>query len=275
MANIHGNPSGAFLVATAEIGEIYGGAGNDTVVAGDAGDDVISVDVMGDSVVGGDADDDLLDGGADDDNLGGGAAADLMVGGTGNTSTAGGVGHESFPAGSGHDSVQGSVVRIDSLVGGVDNNAYLISRGFNQVVAAVYGGIARRSTSVISVNLANSANIEGVTLFGKLVLNATGTAANESLYGNVAVNMLTGGGWPRNAGSGATFQGLQSQTECNPQAIWGESLTPFLTPRYTPMLSAFYCRFNADLRPQSTERYHGNSERHPRQRQSAEWHGRR
>ncbi len=109
----------------------------------------------------------------------GNALDNAIIGNTGNNTLDGGLG-------------------ADLLIGGTGNDVYVVDQAGDVITENPGEGNDTIVTSTINIDLstnANYANVENVTLLGKLALNATGTATGSILDSshNTAVNTLTGG----------------------------------------------------------------------------------
>ncbi|WP_298843888.1 LamG-like jellyroll fold domain-containing protein [uncultured Roseobacter sp.] len=98
---------------------VDGGAGNDTI-SGDWGDDTIDGGTGSDRLIGGGGND-LIDGGDDNDRLEGQAGNDTLRGGTGNDTLFGGSDSDLLSGGEGDDSLDGSFGN-DTMTGGAGND---------------------------------------------------------------------------------------------------------------------------------------------------------
>jgi Ca2+-binding RTX toxin-like protein len=102
--------------------EVYGGAGNDTIIGG-MGNDILDGGPGDDKIYGGGGND-ILRGGDGNDYLDGGAGDDLILGGNGNDTLIGGAGRDVLIGGAGADKLSGQQ-DDDLLIGGsttIDNN---------------------------------------------------------------------------------------------------------------------------------------------------------
>ena len=201
------------LLKTAAALNLVGGPGNDTLTGGTGND--------------------TLSGLAGDDHLDGGIGADTLIGGTGNDTfvvdNPGDVVIEAVNEGT--DTVQSSTINLDlanyanvenvtlagavtlsatgnagnntlngaadnapnALIGLEGNDTYTVGAG-DTIVETATGGTDTVQSSLISLDLANYANVENVTLFGAAALSATGNAAANTLNGasDTAANVLIG-----------------------------------------------------------------------------------
>jgi Ca2+-binding RTX toxin-like protein len=92
----------------------------------------------------------------------------------------------------GNDRIIGSS-GVDNLAGMAGNDTYVLTAG-DTISEAANGGNDTAESSVISLDLANYANVENIRLTGSLTLSAKGNAGANILDGsaNTAVNALTG-----------------------------------------------------------------------------------
>jgi hypothetical protein len=95
--------------------EVYGGAGNDTIIGG-TGDDILDGGLGDDKIYGG-LGNDILRGGGGNDYLDGGAGNDLILGGDGADQLYGGTGRDVLIGGAGIDKLSGQQ-DDDLLIGG-------------------------------------------------------------------------------------------------------------------------------------------------------------
>jgi Ca2+-binding RTX toxin-like protein len=108
-----------------------------------------------------------------DDTLTGGALADELLGFAGDDELDGGAG-------------------ADTMAGGADNDTYIVDNVGDRVTEAPDGGDADAVESSIAYTL--GANVENLELTGTAA-SGTGNAANNTLIGNDAANVLAGGAW--------------------------------------------------------------------------------
>ena len=138
---------------------------------------------------------DTLYGGDQDDNLYGHDGVDTLYGENGNDSLDGGNGSDVLNGGGG----------IDTLTGGNDNDDYYVSGVGDIIVEAAAGGTNDRVFSSADYAL-TAANVETVQLTGSAIA-VTGSAQNNTLYGNALDNFLNGAGNSA-AGGDSLFGGL-------------------------------------------------------------------
>lgn len=211
---ITGNAFDNILNGEAGDDSLTGGAGNDTYVVDAAGDVVVeannnagsgSLDQIRTSVsytlpnfveiltLTNDADGLTLTGNGLDNTLTGAAGENTLTGADGNDSLFGGGDVDSLVGGAGDDTLDGGD-GVDNLVGGAGNDVYFVTSQ-DEVITEEAGAAAGTDTvnSTVTYTVANSANIENVTLTGTAAINATGNNADNVLTGNSGVNNLTGG----------------------------------------------------------------------------------
>lgn len=183
-----GNESGDLLDGRAGADLMRGGTGNDTYVVDNAGDRVIErADAGLDTVVSsvgytlpGTVEVLVLTGTKAIDGTGnalnnaitGNAAANMLTGGDGGDTLDGGAG-------------------ADTLVGGNGDDTFVVDNAGDTIIEYAGGGndVVRASFSYTL-----SETVEILYLTGARPIDGTGSAANNSLFGNDAANVLNGGG---------------------------------------------------------------------------------
>ena len=158
---------------------VMGGAGNDTLNAGNEGLDLFGE--QGNDSLTGNALNNVLTGGIGNDFMIGQAGLDVLFGDDGDDSLIGGF--FSIPAVNDGEA--------DTLIGGRGNDKYYDLS--NDVVIELEGEGYDGVFSDFSVTLLDSQSIEYVTLGDEAIINATGNASNNLLTGNLASNRLDGG----------------------------------------------------------------------------------
>lgn len=118
----------------------------------------------------GDATDNVLTGGMDGDKLEGGAGNDILSGLRGHDTLDGGFG-------------------ADSMNGGEGFDTYIVDH-----VGDVISETSGRDTVASSIDYTLGASLENITLTGSEAINARGNLNDNRLTGNVAANLLFGGG---------------------------------------------------------------------------------
>lgn len=167
--------------------KMAGGAGTDFYVVDDAGDVVTDVAGQGFDTVRssisytlGAATEGLeLTGSANIDGVGT-ASNNAMTGNSGNNSLTGG---------NGNDTLNGGTGGADTLVGGANNDYYIVNGG-DTVTELAGGGF---DTVESSADFALDDNLENLTLTGSAV-NGTGSAVANVIVGNGGTNVLSGQG---------------------------------------------------------------------------------
>jgi trimeric autotransporter adhesin len=214
------------------------GSDRDEVIYGLSGDDLLTAGSGNDSVIGGYGND-ILDGGLGADILYGGVDDDTYI-----VDNVGDVIDEVF--GSGIDSVQSSISYTlatgienltltglaninatgssqdnllvgnaanntlngrsgnDTMIGGTGNDIYVIDAVDDVVIESMNQGIDLVQSN-ITYSLGN--DVENLTLTGSEIINGTGNALDNVLFGNSANNILSGG-----AGNDALSGGIGNDT---------------------------------------------------------------
>ncbi|MDP2833343.1 MAG: S8 family serine peptidase [Pseudomonadota bacterium] len=195
--NATGNSLANILVGNAADNILDGAQGADTMQGG-AGDDTYLVDNAGDVVT------ELADGGIDTvyasvnytlgANVENGVLAWGAANGTGNAldnQITGNSINNVLAGGAGNDFLDGGT-GADTLIGGAGNDVYGVDNAGDRITENTGEG---RDTvySSITLDLAGQPNLEQIVLTGVANLNATGNAADNTLYGNAGANVLAGG----------------------------------------------------------------------------------
>ena len=206
--NATGNTLNNVLTGNSANNTLKGGTGADTLLGG-AGDDIYIVDNVGDVVT------EYFNEGldtvqssvthtlaADVENLS--LTGSAVINGTGNAldnALTGNSAANTLTGGPGNDTLNGGG-GADKLVGGVGYDTYVVDSSTDVVTENVNEG-ADSIRSNITYTL--GANVENLTLNGTGVINGTGNALNNVIYGNSANNTLTAGSGDDlvNGGSGA------------------------------------------------------------------------
>lgn len=102
----------------------------------------------------------------------------------------GGAGADVLTTGDGNDTLDGGVGR-DTLTGGLGNDTYVVDVANDVIVELALGGIDTVRSSV-TYSIANTPELENITLTGVANINATGNALDNILTGNIGNNTLTG-----------------------------------------------------------------------------------
>ena len=79
---------------------------------------------------------------------------------------------------------------LDTLIGGLGNDVYIVDHALDQVIEHAGEGI---DVIVSSVTYTLTPHVEALTLTGAAALNATGNAHDNLLTGNSGSNILDGG----------------------------------------------------------------------------------
>jgi trimeric autotransporter adhesin len=202
-----GNGESNGLVGNAGNNQLDGRGGADKMTGGD-GDDVYVVDRVFDGVAS--AWDEIVEGvnagsdtiqspfsvnlrlytnvenvtltGTDPVDATGDAEANVLIGNSGDNTLSGDDGSDTLNGGGGND----------TLIGGGGNDTYIVDSASEIVIEMANQGVDTLSVN-FSVELANYANFENVTLLGDSIINATGNGGNNVLTGNSAANILSGG----------------------------------------------------------------------------------
>lgn len=174
---------------------VYAGIGNDYVLGG-VGNDILFGEQGADSMYGG-LGDDLIYGGDDNDILAGDdtfpsssmTGNDTIYGGTGDDTVSGGRGDDTLYGDEGNDSLNGNDGN-DTLYGGLGNDQLNGDVGTDTASYAdiTVGGV---SVSLALTTLQNTLNAGSDTLLN--IENLVGTAFADTLLGNTAANVLSGG----------------------------------------------------------------------------------
>ncbi len=162
LLNIEGATGGNgndVIVGTPGANHLSGSNGNDLLV-GDAGNDTLQGDAGMDSLFGA-GDDDQLSGGSENDQLNGGAGSDTLSGDTGNDTLFASAGSDSIDGGSGFDWYDLSLATGNASV-------------------------------VLGLQTASGPGIGVDTLIS--IENVRGGSGNDSIIGDIGINILDGGG---------------------------------------------------------------------------------
>lgn len=192
-----GNDGNNVLDGGAGIDRMRGGLGDDTYYVDNAGDNVIEFADEGIDTVYSSVDYDLfvnlenlyLTGSADingagntrDNTLFGNAAVNTLFGYDGNDFLDGGLG-------------------ADTLIGGAGDDIYIVDSALDEIVELADEGI---DTVRASASHTLGFQIENLELTGKLAINGTGNALDNTIIGNAGVNILDGGDGNDNLDGGA------------------------------------------------------------------------
>ena len=138
--------------------------------------------------------DDTFNGTRGDDIADGNGGADILNGNDGNDILNGGAGNDTLNGGDGNDILNGGT-GIDTLNGGNGDDTFIVDSTTDIIIETA--GVGSGNDTVISsvtysLNTANTANVENLTLTGANV-NGTGNALNNVLTGSAGNNILDGG----------------------------------------------------------------------------------
>ncbi|HTV68212.1 MAG TPA: calcium-binding protein [Rhizobiaceae bacterium] len=172
--------------ASVAAGELYGGAGDDTIhgglgeewLYGGSGVDILSGGGSRDHLSGDDGNDDLF-GGSGDDNLYGGEGADELMGDAHDDRLFGGDGSDTLKGGSG----------IDRMSGDDGDDHYEVTEGGDRVLEHANEG---KDTVFANITYTLPVNVEDLILFDNASRNGTGNALANGMRGNTGSNELRG-----------------------------------------------------------------------------------
>ncbi|AXK73264.1 hypothetical protein DWG18_13895 [Lysobacter sp. TY2-98] len=190
LANVlTGNSAANSLSGGAGDDTLDGGAGNDTLVGG-LGNDTYIVDSTGDVVT------EQASQGTDTvkssvtytlaanvENLV--LTGTAAINGTGNTLA-------NVLTGNDADNTLDGGAGNDTLIGGLGNDTYIVDSASDGITEQAGQG-TDTVKSTVTYTLANTANVENLTLTGSNAINATGNLLDNVLTGNSGVNTLSGG----------------------------------------------------------------------------------
>ena len=185
---IYGGGGNDDLGAGTGTDELYGGLGDDTYRTIDSSDLVIEYANEGTDKVWCDFDNYVMAANVEILSLLGnvthatGNDGDNVMNGTG--------GNQVLEGGAGNDVLDGST-EIDTLVGGIGNDVYIVDSTTDIITELANEGTDTVQSSVTFTSLA--ANVENLTLTGTSAINGTGNTLNNVLTGNVGANTLSGG----------------------------------------------------------------------------------
>ncbi|MEZ0318205.1 MAG: hypothetical protein ACAH10_15040, partial [Methylophilaceae bacterium] len=217
--NINGNTLNNRILGNNAANIINGLTGDDTIFSG-AGNDVLDGGTGIDSMEGGDGDDifmvdngdDIAVGGADNDTVKITTAtpndiyileasvenaillnkvAFTLVGNALANTLTGNIAANTLDGGDGDDTMDGGA-GIDTMFGGDGNDFYIVDHGFDEVIEGLGEGTDTVQAKV-SYSIADSGEVENLTLLAGAAISATGNSLANSLLGNAAANILDGG----------------------------------------------------------------------------------
>ena len=134
-------------------------------------------------------DSETLSGNVTDDTLSGLGGDDILNGGAGHDSLHGGSGSDQLNGSAGNDVLDGGI-DADVMSGGSGNDIYVVDNVGDTVTEQTGQG-----TDTVQSNISYTlgANLENLTLTGNAAINGTGNSLNNTLVGNSAANVLSGG----------------------------------------------------------------------------------
>jgi Ca2+-binding RTX toxin-like protein len=166
--------SGSESLASLDFKIVYGGKGNDALVAG--------------------TNNTLLLAGVGDDYLSGNIGNDQLIGGTGNDWLNAGAGADTMNGGSGNDTLNGEA-GADSMAGGDGSDIYYVDNAGDKVIeinaVASTGGNDLIYSALIAYTL--GANVENGNINTAGTASLTGNSLNNLLYAGAGSNVLDGG----------------------------------------------------------------------------------
>ncbi len=206
---LYGGVGNDYLDGGSGIDKMYGGRGNDTYVVDHAIDQIVEAATRGgiDTIIT-DVGDWTLDtlferltftGTGDFDGTGN-ASANILRGNSGNNAFYGAAGKDTLYGEAGNDELFGGASndRLDGGTGndtmddGAGNDIYVIDSANDVVVEAEKAGTDTLWSSLLSIDLADFANVENITLI-ETAYRAFGDDGNNVLRGNEGNNQLFGG----------------------------------------------------------------------------------
>jgi Ca2+-binding RTX toxin-like protein len=180
---------------------LSGGAGADTLVGG-PGSDTYIVDSVTDTITEGlDAGTDTIQSsvtftladtvnvenltlsGSDPIDGSGDAFNNLIIGNDGDNSLSGGSGNDTLSGGAG----------IDTLVGGPGADTYIVDSTADTIIEEASDIGLDTIQSSVPFSLADTVNVENLTLSGSDAIDGSGDAFNNLIIGNAGINYLSGG----------------------------------------------------------------------------------
>lgn len=186
LVNLLGGNGDDQLVGSERADKLWGGLGNDLLVAGDANDQLF-----------GEQDDDELQGGAGNDTLDGGVGKDLLFGDAGNDQLNGGADNDELQGGAGNDLLVGGLgddyldggAGADQMEGGQGNDMFVVNSVNDVVLELANEG---DDTVLSSVSYLLNANVEELRLIEGYAIHGTGNSLNNLIVGNSDNNILDG-----------------------------------------------------------------------------------
>ncbi len=199
----YGNELDNVITGNSGANNLRGGAGNDTLYAGDGGtgqEGLYGED--GDDIIYGGSLYAYYHGGAGNDTLYAGSGGGFLLGGTwgsantGNDTLIGGEMGEYFMAGDGNDTLSGNGgndhldggAGVDAMTGGTGNDTYTVDDALDTVTENLNEGT---DTVQSSITYTLGANVENLYLIGGAT-DGTGNELNNVINGNGTANVLQG-----------------------------------------------------------------------------------
>jgi len=142
------------------------------------------------NILQGNAEANRLSGNEGQDSLSGGAGDDQLYAGTGNDLLNGDAGDDYLDGGDGTDTLNGGT-GADVMAGGAGRDTYTVDNIGDRIIENFNEG---NDTVYASVTHSLDANVETLVLTGSDAINGTGNDIDNTLLGNNAANVLTGGG---------------------------------------------------------------------------------
>jgi Ca2+-binding RTX toxin-like protein len=248
---IHGTPCADRIVVPPGVERVYGGAGDDTIVAAPISASApcpagchLGVGSQtfdggpGDDVVYGERGNDRLNGGEGNDRLYGGIGDDFLRGGAGDDRLAGGFGFDVIDGDSGNDFVRGdgTIDEIADSGGGFDTLSFAtgVTPGFTRSPGSYTNFPSSNGERGVYVNLAEGVADNGVapsgggvdeiegTSFEKVIGTPfsdyiAGSSADETIDGGGGADVLLGGGGSNILNGGADgdhCEDFAAETSC-------------------------------------------------------------
>lgn len=186
------NTENVILTGTAAI-NATGTAGNNTL-GGNTGLNTLDGGLGNDTYII-DAKDKIVDAGGTDTVRAGftytliAGMENLELSGTGNFNATGNGDDNTITGNSGNNTLDGGA-GTDTLMGGAGNDVYLVTDGSDTIIENAGEG---NDTVLSTITHTLATEVENLTLLGTAAINATGNAGNNTLTGNSAANILTGG----------------------------------------------------------------------------------
>lgn len=143
-----------------------------------------------DNTINGNSGNNTLDGGDGNDTLNGNDGNDILIGANGNDTLNGGTGTDTLSGGAGDDVLDGGT-GADSMAGGSGDDTYYVDNSSDTVTENLNEGNDRLFSSV-SVNTAQTGNVEEINLTGTDNTDVTADGVDNTINGNSGNNVLDG-----------------------------------------------------------------------------------